>query len=39
MNNQKAIVTIAIGEKYVGSWKEYCQPNWQAYAQKVIGKE
>ena len=34
MKNQKAIVTIAIGEKYVGSWKKYCQPNWQAYAHK-----
>ena len=34
MKNQKVIVTIAIGEKYVGSWKKYCQPNWQAYAHK-----
>jgi hypothetical protein len=34
MKNQKAIVTIAIGEKYVGNWKRYCQTNWQAYAHK-----
>lgn len=34
MKNQKVIVTIAIGEKYVVSWKKYCQPNWQAYAHK-----
>jgi hypothetical protein len=34
MKNQKAIVTIAIGQKYVESWKNYCQPNWQAYAHK-----
>jgi hypothetical protein len=34
MKGQKAIVTIAIGEKYVMSWKKYCQPNWQAYAHK-----
>jgi len=34
MKNQKAIVTIAIGEMYVECWKKYCQPNWQAYAHK-----
>jgi hypothetical protein len=34
MKNQKAIVTIAIGKRYVECWKKYCQPNWQAYAHK-----
>jgi len=34
MKNQKVIVTIAIGENYVVSWKKYCQANWQAYADK-----
>ena len=34
MKNQKAIVTIAIGEMYLECWKKYCQPNWQAYAHK-----
>lgn len=34
MKNQKAIVTIVIGEKHAGSWKKYCQAHWQAYADK-----
>jgi len=34
MKNQKAIVTIAIGETYYARWKEFCEPNWKQYADK-----
>jgi hypothetical protein len=34
MKNQKAIVTIAIGEKYFTSWKKFCEPNWKRYADR-----
>jgi hypothetical protein len=34
MKNQKAIVTLAIGEKYHTPWKKYCEPNWRRYADR-----
>jgi len=34
VSHSKAIVTIAIGEKYYGVWKRVCEANWQAYADK-----
>jgi hypothetical protein len=34
MKNQKAIVSIAIGDKYLVNWKRYCEPNWRGYANK-----
>jgi hypothetical protein len=34
MRNQKAIVTLAIGEKYYTSWKTFCEPNWKPYAER-----
>jgi hypothetical protein len=34
MQPSKAIVTLAIGEQYHRAWKEWCEPNWQAYASK-----
>jgi hypothetical protein len=34
MKNAKAIVTLTIGEKYLRSWKEDCEANWQEYATK-----
>jgi hypothetical protein len=34
MANKKAILTLAIGEKYLADWKRLCQPNWQEYADK-----
>jgi len=34
MGNRKAIVTLAIGEKYLNEWKRVCAANWQKYADK-----
>lgn len=34
MGNRKAIVTLAIGEKYLEEWKRVCAANWQRYADK-----
>ncbi|MCP9493846.1 MAG: hypothetical protein MSG64_05240 [Pyrinomonadaceae bacterium MAG19_C2-C3] len=34
MGNRKAIVTLAIGEKYEREWRQVCQANWQKYADK-----
>jgi hypothetical protein len=34
MKNQKAIATIAIGEKYYSNWKKFCEPNWKQYADR-----
>jgi hypothetical protein len=34
MSHSKAIVTLAIGDKYLKQWKELCQSNWLAYASK-----
>lgn len=34
MKNKKAIVTLAIGDKYLQSWKEDCESNWQEYSTK-----
>ncbi len=28
----KAIVTMAIGQKYLTTWKKVCEPNWRKYA-------
>jgi hypothetical protein len=28
----KAIVTLAVGEKYISIFDKYCRPNWQKYA-------
>src|SRR5688572_13170808 len=32
--NDAAIVTLAIGEKHLNYWRQYCQPTVEAYAQK-----
>jgi hypothetical protein len=34
MGYAKAIVTIALGEKYLTTWRRVCEANWYAYAQK-----
>ncbi len=34
MGNRKAIVTLAIGEKYLDEWQRVCAANWQKYADK-----
>jgi hypothetical protein len=34
MSHSKAIVTLAIGEKYLRQWEKLCKPNWSAYANK-----
>lgn len=34
MENSKAIVTLAIGSRYLQRWKSLCEANWQKYAQK-----
>jgi hypothetical protein len=33
-HNQKAIVTIAIGNEYLAKWKKFCEPSWKRYAEK-----
>jgi hypothetical protein len=33
MRKSKAIVTLAIAHKYLESWKNWCQANWQKYAE------
>jgi hypothetical protein len=32
--NDAAIVTLAIGDKYLSYWQKYCERSWRAYAQK-----
>ncbi|MCL1466806.1 tetratricopeptide repeat protein [Argonema galeatum] len=34
MKQSKAIVTLAIGEKYLHHWKTFAENNWQKYADK-----
>ena len=34
MGHSKAMVTIALGEKYLATWRRVCEANWQAYAHK-----
>lgn len=34
MKNSKAIVTLAVGRKYLENWQQLCQNNWQKYAEK-----
>jgi hypothetical protein len=34
MNNSKAIVTLAVGKKYLDQWRRLCQSNWQKYADQ-----
>jgi len=34
MTNSKAIVTLAIGQKFLENWKNLCQANWQKYADR-----
>ena len=34
MRNSKAIVTLAIAQKYLENWKNCCQANWQKYAER-----
>jgi len=34
MKNQKAIVTIAIGQNYYANWKKFCEPNWRQYGER-----
>ena len=34
MTNSKAIVTLALGKKYLKEWQQFCQENWQKYADK-----
>lgn len=32
--NDKALVTIAIGEDYIRDWQAFCYPGWRKYADK-----
>lgn len=32
MSNSKALVTLAIGAKYLHAWRAFCQNNWRRYA-------
>jgi hypothetical protein len=32
--NKKALVTLAIGQRYVDLWDKYCKPTWVPYAEK-----
>jgi hypothetical protein len=32
--NKKALVTLAIGERYVQLYDKYCKPTWEPYAKK-----
>src|SRR5262245_21889852 len=34
MKNTAAIVTLAIGEPYLDSWRRLCEPSWKSYASK-----
>lgn len=34
MQHSQAIVTLAIGEKYVQQWKQLCEQNWRVYADQ-----
>src|ERR1035437_3334002 len=34
MNRTKAIVTLAIGDRYLRHWKHTCEANWRAYAAR-----
>jgi hypothetical protein len=34
MSKSKAIVTLAIAQKYLENWKNWCQANWQKYADR-----
>ncbi len=30
----KAIVTLALGDRYLSNWKKYCRPGWRRYADR-----
>jgi hypothetical protein len=32
--NNRAIVTLAFGEKYLGAWKNDCEANWREYGSR-----
>ena len=34
MTNSKAIVTLAIGKRYLENWQDFCGANWQKYADR-----
>ena len=34
MSGRKAIVTLAIGEEFAARWREACEENWRAYADR-----
>lgn len=34
MMKRKAIFTILHGEKYLQTWRQYCEPSWRAYAAR-----
>lgn len=34
MTSSKAIVKLAIAQKYLEKWKNLCQANWQKYADR-----
>lgn len=34
MANNKALVTLAVGDNYVNSWRRFCYPSWRRYAEK-----
>jgi hypothetical protein len=34
MKNTAAIVTLAIGQQYLDSWRHFCEPSWRSYASK-----
>ena len=34
MQHSKAIVTLAIGQRFINMWQDLCKANWQNYADK-----
>jgi hypothetical protein len=34
MKHSKAIVTMAVGDRYLHAWKESCEANWNEYANR-----
>jgi len=34
MRNSKAIVTMAVGGRYMEDWRKVCESNWRAYAER-----
>jgi hypothetical protein len=34
VSERVALVTLAIGERYLGRWRRRCEPGWRAYAER-----